>query len=232
MFYVGDVREMKARFPLIAFTADTVAPLTGLSVRQLHRWDRTGFFVPSFADPNRRRPHSRVYSFADVVGLRTIARLRQQGVSFPDLKKVRTFFALDTNEDWANRRFYVVGNHVFFTHDEAVLAAKPLGQRVDRNILDLGPILGEVKEAIRQLPSRSPDQIGEITTDRFIMGGAPILAGTRIPTATVAWFARNGYGVDDIIREFPRLLPDDIQAALDWEHAQREEGQALATAVG
>lgn len=218
-------------FPLIAFTADTVAQLTGLSVRQLHRWDRAGFFVPSFADPDRRRPHSRVYSFADVVGLRTIARLRQQGVSFSDLKKVRTFFASNTNEDWANRRFYVVGNWVFFTHNEAVLAAKPLGQRVDRNVLDLGPILGEVTEAVQRLPQRSPDQIGEITSDRLIMGGAPVISGTRIPTATIAWFARNGYGVEDIMREFPRLEPDDIEAALDWQPAQREERKTLA-AVG
>lgn len=217
-------------FPLIAFTADTVAHLTGLSVRQLHRWDRTGFFVPSFADPDRRRPHSRVYSFADVVGLRTVARLRQQGVSFPDLKKVRTFFSSGANEGWANRRFYVVGNRVFFSHDEAVVAAKPLGQRVDRNILDLGPILGEITEAVQQLPYRSPDQIGRVITDRLIMGGAPIVAGTRIPTSTIDRFSQNGYGVADIIREFPRLEPADIAAALDWELARREERQALPAA--
>ena len=52
----------KATIPLIAFTSDTVSRFTDLSIRQLHYWDRTGFFVPSFADPNRRRPHSRVYS--------------------------------------------------------------------------------------------------------------------------------------------------------------------------
>lgn len=231
-FYQRCAKEVKAVFPLIAFTADRVSQLTGLSIRQLHRWDRTDFFAPSFADPDRRRPHSRVYSFADVVGLRTIARLRQQGVSFTDLKKVRTFFGSDTNEDWANRRFYVVGNRVFFTHNEAILAATPLGQRVERNILDLGPILEEVTEAIRQLPSRSPDQIGDITTDRLIMGGAPVIAGTRIPTATIAWFARNGYGIDDIIGEFPRLERGDIEAALDQERTLPGEGQELAAAVG
>ena len=41
-----------ARIPLIAFTTDTVSRLTKLSVRQIHYWDRTGFFVPSFADDN------------------------------------------------------------------------------------------------------------------------------------------------------------------------------------
>src|SRR5581483_10603442 len=100
---------------LVAFTARTVSKLTGLSERQLHHWDRTGFFVPSNADPERRRPQSRIYSFDDVVGLRTIAKLREQGVSFPELKKARAFFAAHHNRDWAQRRFYVVGNRVFFS---------------------------------------------------------------------------------------------------------------------
>lgn len=85
-------RKLKATFPLTAFTTDTVSRITGSSVRQLQRWDRTGFSVPSFADPQRRRPYSRVYSFEDLVGLRTIAKLREQGVSLPALKRVRAFF--------------------------------------------------------------------------------------------------------------------------------------------
>lgn len=216
-------------FPLIAFTTDMVTRLTGLTVRQLHSWDRTGFFVPCFADPRRRRPHSRVYSFADIVGLRTIARLREHGVSFPDLKRVREFFASGTNKDWGSRRFYVVGRRVFFTHEDAVLAAKPLGQRVDRNILDLESIVSDLTEDVRQLTKRGPDEIGAITTDRLIMGGVPIIAGTRIPTATVDWFVRNGYGIDAIVREFPRLEDRDIAAAIDWERTRRE-GASIAVA--
>ncbi len=208
-------------FPLIAFTTDTVARLTGLSVRQLHGWDRTGFFVPSHADPNRRRPYSRVYSFADVVALRTVAKLRECGVSFPDLKRVRAFFGPDSNQDWGNRRFSVVGRRVFFSHEEAVVAANPLGQQVVPDVLDLGPIVNEVSAAVERLPERPPDQIGQINRDRLIMGGAPVLAGTRIPTATVDWFARHGYDAGSILAEFPRLRLPDIEAALDFERAGR-----------
>ncbi len=219
-------------FPLIAFTTDTVSRLTGLSVPQLHRWDRTRFFIPTFADPQRRRPHSRIYSYADVVGLRTIAMLRRQGVSFPELKKVRGFFESNTNEDWANRRFFVVGRRVFFTHEDAVLAAKPLGQRVDREIIDLGPIVSDVEGAVRQLTQRTPDQIGVVIQDRLIMGGAPTIAGTRIPTATIDEFHRSGYGDQDIIREFPRLEPADIRVAIDHERRQRGEARVPTAAVG
>jgi DNA-binding transcriptional MerR regulator len=40
-------------FPLIAFTADKVANITGLSIHQLHRWHRVGFFAPSIRNGER-----------------------------------------------------------------------------------------------------------------------------------------------------------------------------------
>lgn len=222
---------MHVVFPMTAFTADTVARLTGLSVRQLHDWDRSGFFVPALADPDRRRPYSRIYSFSDVVGLRTIAKLRERGVPLSELKKVRTFFAANSNEDWANRRFYVVGRRVFFAHEDAVVAARPLGQQVECAILDVAPIANDLAAAVRQLTERTADELGRISRDRFIMGGAPVPAGTRIPTATIDWFYRNGYGIDAIIEEFPRLTPQDIEAAVAFEHAKRADDASSVRAA-
>jgi uncharacterized protein (DUF433 family)/DNA-binding transcriptional MerR regulator len=224
-------------FPLTAFTTDTVARITGLSVHQLQRWDRTGFFVPSFADPERRRPYSRVYSFEDLVGLRTIAKLREQGVSFPALKRVRAFFTAHaspsrTNKDWANRRFYVVGPHVYFTHEDAVIAAKPLGQQIEPRILELGPIVNDVAAAVHRLPDRGPDQVGEVSRDRLILGGAPVIAGTRIATATIARFARHGYDTAAILAEYPRLRADDIDAAIAFERQRDTDGQGVTRAAG
>lgn len=218
-------------FPLIAFTADTVSTLTGLSIRQLQRWDRTGFFSPSLADSERRRPHSRIYSFQDVVALRTIARLREQGASFSELKKVGEFFASNQSEAWTGRRFFVVGKRVFFTHDEAVIAARPLGQRVEQTVLDLEPVIEDLVERVQLLPNRHADEIGEITHDRLIMGGAPVIAGTRIPTATIAWFHDHGYSHDAILREFPRLERGDVEAAIAFEHRRRIERAPHAKAV-
>jgi len=55
---------------ILAFSADDVCRVTGLSQRQLAYWDKTGFFAPEFASP-KERPFARVYSFRDVVGLRS-----------------------------------------------------------------------------------------------------------------------------------------------------------------
>lgn len=86
------MKGVKALSLLRAFTAETAANLTGVSEDQLRRWDTDGFFVPTFADENRRRPYSRIFSYADLVALRTIAHLKELGVSQHALKKSRRVF--------------------------------------------------------------------------------------------------------------------------------------------
>jgi DNA-binding transcriptional MerR regulator len=74
---------------LVAFTADHVARLTGLSKRQLGYWDKTEFFAPTLIDEFQRRAFGRIYSFRDVVGLRTIAILRNQHkIALQELRRV------------------------------------------------------------------------------------------------------------------------------------------------
>ena len=73
---------------LVAFTAEQVSRLTGLSDHQLRYWDSTGFFRPSLAD-EPKRPYGRVYSFRDVVGLRAIAIIRNKhGIPLQELRKL------------------------------------------------------------------------------------------------------------------------------------------------
>ncbi len=107
------MNEAEAVFPLGALTTESVSRLTNLSIRQLHFWDRIGFFSPEFRDPNTRGPHGRVYSFQDAVGPRTIARLREAGISQQELKTVRALFAPGQKE-WTSRTFHTVERRVFF----------------------------------------------------------------------------------------------------------------------
>ena len=212
----------KATMPLIAFTSDAVSRLTGLSIRQIHYWDRTGFFAPEFADPNRRRPHGRVYSFVDLVGLRTISKLLDEHVTWPDLKRVRSLFRSKSNVEWAKRTFYLIEGKVYFTHEEALVAARPLGQSADPIILELGPIVDDLQRQVEALSVRTSDEIGHVTRDRLIMNGKDVIAGTRIPTSTIDWFYRNGYSLAEIKKEFPRLTHADLQAAIDHEAKRRQ----------
>ncbi len=53
-----------------------------------------------------------------------------------------------------------------------------------------------------------------ITLDPHVMAGKPIIRGTRIPVELVVRMVAQGIPDDEILREYPRLQPEDIRAAL------------------
>jgi uncharacterized protein (DUF433 family) len=47
-----------------------------------------------------------------------------------------------------------------------------------------------------------------------IMVGKPVIKGTRIPVELIVRMIAQGIPENDILKEYPRLQPDDIRAAL------------------
>lgn len=199
-----------------AFTLETTSRLTGLSPDRLRSWDRRGFFSPSLGNDHRGGVYRRVYSFVDVVALRTIARLLELGVSHSHLWKVREALGADENEAWAQQRLYISGNQVFLSRDEAYVAADPMWQAGDPLILDIKDVWDEVDRGVKRLSERTPEQIGHFTRNRDVLSGATVIAGTRIPVSTIYEMYREGFTVGQIMCEYPRLKSEDIEAAIAY----------------
>lgn len=49
----------------------------------------------------------------------------------------------------------------------------------------------------------------------MIMGGMPVIAGTRIPIARILFLLKEGYLVDTIASEFPWVDRKKIEGAID-----------------
>ena len=208
---------------LLGFSVERVSRLTGLSVRQLRYWDETGVYFPQFADEDRRQLYSRLYSFRDVVGLRTLAQLRRI-VPLQELRKIGAWLRSHYDAPWSTLRFSLKGRKVFFADpDTGVrLAARPSGQVV-LPVIELEPIAEDMRTAVRHLRERDPQQIGKIARHRYVMSNAPVLAGTRIPTATIWSFHQAGYDTDAILHEYPQLTAQDVEAAIENEaHCRRK----------
>ncbi|HLZ68891.1 MAG TPA: DUF433 domain-containing protein [Dehalococcoidia bacterium] len=202
-----------------AYTLDQVCRLTGLTRRQLAYWDRTGFFSPACASENRSAPYSRVYTFKDVVGLRTIARLRKapHSIHLRELRQVASWLDQHPAESWPSLVFFIAGKHVYFDDPESGvrLAARPKGQSVLP--ISMAPIMAEMRAEIESLKQRTPDMIGRVERRRYVAHNAPVLAGTRIPTSAVWNLAKAGYDAAAIVREYPRLHAEDVEGALAYE---------------
>jgi DNA-binding transcriptional MerR regulator len=147
--------------PLVAFTADLVADLTGLSVSQLQRWDRTGFFQPWRVDPNRRRAYSRIYSLPDVIALRAMAELREAGASFAEVKRHRNLLEPGENGDWPAPSFHVVGTRLFVSRDEALAALRTKRAQYEPVTINLDEVAARVEQGMRKLAERRREEIGQ-----------------------------------------------------------------------
>ena len=55
-----------------------------------------------------------------------------------------------------------------------------------------------------------------ITVDAKVMVGKPVIRGTRIPVELIVRMLAQGIQEADILREYPRLQPEDIRAALAY----------------
>lgn len=72
------------------------------------------------------------------------------------------------------------------------------------------------------MQSNSPQQTMEkefesITKDPDILGGMPVITGTRVPADTLIDYFREGFTIDDFLRDFPgveREAADKVLASI------------------
>jgi len=55
-----------------------------------------------------------------------------------------------------------------------------------------------------------------IVVDPKIMGGKPVIKGTRIPVYFILELLSNGWSIDDILREYPHLSREDVLTAIRY----------------
>jgi uncharacterized protein (DUF433 family) len=205
--------------PVAYFSVDQTAELTDLNPGLLRRWDTAGVFHPAQSTADTKRPLSRLYSFQDVIVLRTLAQAREAGVSSYELRKIAKFVEEHPETSWSETRIYVVGHKVYFSYTDAarerlLLSSNPLGQQAMPSILtiDLGQVHVDAERRLQQMIDRSPDQIGQTEQNRFVVGGAEVFAGTRIPVLTVIELLEAGWSYGELLENFPRLMAADLDA--------------------
>jgi DNA-binding transcriptional MerR regulator len=164
---------------LSAFTEDQVRCLTGISKRQLRYWDRTGFFVPSLAYPDRRDSYSRLYTFRDLVCLKIVNALRNDAnVPLPHLREVKDKLTHLGDDLWAKTILYVLSRRVVFHNPETDAREDVLtGQGVLQ--IPLIVVSGDMELAVRALWRRDTSSIGKIERQRNIVQNQPVIAGTN-----------------------------------------------------
>jgi DNA-binding transcriptional MerR regulator len=201
---------------IVAMTEDHVARVTGISVGQLRAWDKRGFFKPNFSYDNEHSAYRRIYSFKDVVGLKTIATLRERyKIGFSKLQVVATELEARGYAHWADTQLFVLKKKVHFK-DPRTGQVESLedGQLAMLPIID---VIDEITRKVVDLKKRPETAYGKVERHRFVARNSWVVSGTRIPTATIRRYADAGFSIEKILEEYPTLTEDDVYAALTHE---------------
>jgi len=201
-----------------AFSEAQVERLTGVSIAQLRRWDRTGFFRAALHS-DEVRAFSRVYSFKDLVSLRVLNQLRNvHNVSMPELRRTAREMRHLGDEVWTKTTLYVHRGRVVFDEPETSAKREVTTKQYVADI-PLEVAISDTRLAIASMNRRDAGQVGRITRNRFVQQNKPVIAGTRIPVEAIRSFAQAGYSADQIIEQYSGISVEDVQAALSYETA-------------
>lgn len=194
-----------------AFTAERVRALTGLSKRRIQYWDEQGFIRPSLS-ARQGRGRRRLYSFPDLVALRTAVQLRDDGISLQLIRKVDQHLRrLDYENPMAQIRFRVIDGRLFFAESGTVRAGRRPEQTLVEVTVPFGRIISDLRRRIEELDARPA---GQVERRPRTLGGKLLIAGTRIPVASVQRLHAAGASDSAILELYPDLTTDDIRAAL------------------
>lgn len=212
---------MASRGDIVAFfSAEQALELARITDDQLRYWDRTGFFTsPRFKE--NVGSFSRIYTFRDVVGLRTVGDLRRRGVPWKELRELGRWFANRYAEPWSSLSFYISGGRLYFRDPatgQLVSATKPTGQIAHGKLVDVERVAASVRRAFDSMKRRKRTEVGKVHRERYVADSQFVVAGTRIPTALIREYVEDGFTPERIAGLFPGLTVKDVNAALQHEH--------------
>lgn len=204
-----------------AYVADRAAALSGVPKSTVHYWARKGYLVPSVSAEKVK-----LWSFADLMALRTIYWLRQpkkahDGAEIPRSTMRIVNLAIKRLRDLDLSLFEHGRPTVAVTRDGKVVLEAPGsppetidGQVLSRDVIDLvapfetlegsrGPDLLVPRELLRIVPRK--------------LSGAPHVLDTRVETQAIAALAQRGYAPDKILELYPFLSSTAIAQSIELE---------------
>jgi uncharacterized protein (DUF433 family)/DNA-binding transcriptional MerR regulator len=184
-------------------------------VPQLAYWRRRTKAADPLLVPEGRRSGRYLYSWADVVALRSIVYLRQEK-SLPRIRRAVSTLRRLESADWTHLAAYRL-----ISTDSTIVVKTPSGQ-----LLDLEQQPGTVMDEVLMSDVLAPFETSsgrsvpalkrprpKITVDPAVLGGYPVIAGSRVPFDVVARLVDDDLRSSEITAIYPSVDPEAINDA-------------------
>ena len=143
------------------FNTKTVSRIIGVTARQLGYWDQTGLVKPSIAQAEGQGTR-RLYSFLDIVQIRTAKALRDQGVSLQKIRECVAFLRKQKKEiehPLAELKLLTDGQSIFVltANKDVIMDTLNAGQLVLS--IAIGQLVNNLKAEIVQMTQRFVENV-------------------------------------------------------------------------
>lgn len=148
------------------FNTKTVSRIIGVTSRQLGYWDQTGLVKPSIAQAEGYGTR-RLYSFSDIIQIRTAKALRDQGMSLQKIRKCVAYLRKQRKEiehPLSELKLLTDGQTIFVltANKDVILDTLNSGQLVLS--LAIGLLVNNLKAQIVQMTQR---EVSTVVVDDF-----------------------------------------------------------------
>ncbi len=157
----------------LSFSSKQAQYLSNISVMQMHYWVQTGIAVPSIST-GKGRGSIRRWNFTDIVGLRALAMLRDEGVPLQRVRKLLPLLKTETGERGnlkalGRARLVILpdGDVALARSDRALLSLlKAPGQGLMAPVVMVGlrDILSDVEKRMQAISKEDKAMDANITT--------------------------------------------------------------------
>lgn len=204
---------MAIEFGIGLYSPKVAARIARIRPRQFQAWARANLVHPSSQIWLKRGEG--VYTYNDLLLIRLIVRLKEKGFRPKVIKEaldtIKMIYGGDPHA-WLKVVFYVIGSRLIV----AGLPDKPDWSpiAVSRGPQKLAVVF--FPDLVRDLEKElvPPDQFPHVEVDPEVLGGAPVIKGTRIPTRAVALASQSG---GDALEAYPELTSEEIENAVAYE---------------
>jgi uncharacterized protein (DUF433 family) len=199
----------------MAFPVPITSVLTGATVAQLAYWRRDTPSAPALLIPEGKRSGRYLYSWADVVALRSIVYLRSEK-SLPRIRQAVARLRRLEAAQWTH-----LASYTLISTPDTIIVRTPDGQLLDVGTHP-GTVLDEVlmEDVLEPFETRTGRMVPalkrprpNITVDPGVLGGYPVLAGTRLPFDSVAALVQDDLDAVEIAAVYPSARPEAIADA-------------------
>jgi uncharacterized protein (DUF433 family) len=202
------------------YSTAQVSRLARIPLSTLYEWRRRGIIRPSLELIQAGELADEGYSYSDLTLVRIIKALRDKHLDFDSAAKAiyHLYERLGPpDRGWANEKVYVIGNRIYVDRPDewAITDATELGQKVMEVLF--GDLFEELREEDAEASIIVPPEFRKfVQVKPNVVGGEPVVRGTRIPTATLAALLTK-HDIAELKKIYKRISPETIDKAIEYE---------------